>query len=421
MSQLEKGAFIIEVFEFLVINTTVSGNSVSRCTQPWMFTMKISSILISSAAMLVAGSAFAADLPAKKAAPASAPSGACPAFGAGFIAVPGSDTCIKISGYTRADYVYTANVTRPTKTAFGTWGGYKFNVVVDAANNTDMGTVKSQIAMQAAGGTSGSYTANTVGTLAAFLELGGLRAGVAPSPVDFSKTYNDGMVQYQPGGVGLVSYTAPMGSTSVTFAAMSAEDNNDSGTTTDTATTKASRPDLAVAATSKLSDAVTIKAGLVSHEVNGSASGTAQGFAALGRADLNFNPVTLVLSGGYANGAMAYLDPGSAAGLGNVLNSTMSGKVKDSASDASNLATGYNYGATVEYAMGPSVLYAFADRQNGTQDTTTYNRTDYGVGFKYGLAKNLYIRPEVYQKVINVTGTADATSNVGYIRIRRDF
>ena len=67
--------------------------------------MKITSLLLSSAAVLVAGSAFAADLPAKKAAPAAAVV-ACPAFGAGFFQLPGSDTCIQFSGYVRYDATY---------------------------------------------------------------------------------------------------------------------------------------------------------------------------------------------------------------------------------------------------------------------------------------------------------------------------
>ena len=68
----------------------------------WNRDMKITSLLLSSAAVLVAGSAFAADLPAKKAAPAAAVV-ACPAFGAGFFQLPGSDTCIQLSGFVRYD------------------------------------------------------------------------------------------------------------------------------------------------------------------------------------------------------------------------------------------------------------------------------------------------------------------------------
>jgi len=45
--------------------------------------MKLSTLLLSSAALVVAGSSYAADLPAKKGAPAKAATG-CPAFGVAF-------------------------------------------------------------------------------------------------------------------------------------------------------------------------------------------------------------------------------------------------------------------------------------------------------------------------------------------------
>ena len=64
--------------------------------------MKFSgSILMASAAALVAVSAQAADLPTKKAAPAADYVKVCNAFGAGFFVIPGSDSCIKLGGRVR--------------------------------------------------------------------------------------------------------------------------------------------------------------------------------------------------------------------------------------------------------------------------------------------------------------------------------
>ena len=61
------------------------------------------SILLGSAAGIVAVAAQAADLPTKKAAPAEFVE-ICNVGGmAGFI-IPGSDTCLKISGYAVAEY-----------------------------------------------------------------------------------------------------------------------------------------------------------------------------------------------------------------------------------------------------------------------------------------------------------------------------
>lgn len=64
----------------------------------------VKSLLLGSAAALVAGAgALAADLPARRAAPVEYVR-ICDAYGAGFFVIPGSDTCIKIGGRVRADF-----------------------------------------------------------------------------------------------------------------------------------------------------------------------------------------------------------------------------------------------------------------------------------------------------------------------------
>ena len=63
--------------------------------------------LLSSAAVILAVvGAQAADLPSKKAAPATYVK-ICDAYGAGFFYIPGTDTCVKLGGYVRAEYNYT--------------------------------------------------------------------------------------------------------------------------------------------------------------------------------------------------------------------------------------------------------------------------------------------------------------------------
>jgi len=66
------------------------------------------SLLLGSSATLVAvAGAQAADLPSKKAAPATYVK-VCDAYGAGFFVIPGTDTCVKVGGYVRAEYQYVA-------------------------------------------------------------------------------------------------------------------------------------------------------------------------------------------------------------------------------------------------------------------------------------------------------------------------
>ena len=63
------------------------------------------SLLLGSAAGLVAvASASAADLPVRKAAPVDYVR-VCSAYGAGFFFIPGTDTCLRVSGFVRADYI----------------------------------------------------------------------------------------------------------------------------------------------------------------------------------------------------------------------------------------------------------------------------------------------------------------------------
>jgi len=62
-------------------------------------------LLGSAAVILTMVGAQAADLPSKKAAPATYVK-ICDAYGAGFYTIPGTDTCVKVGGYVRAEYQY---------------------------------------------------------------------------------------------------------------------------------------------------------------------------------------------------------------------------------------------------------------------------------------------------------------------------
>ena len=66
----------------------------------------VKSLLLGSAAGLAAvAGAQAADLPMRKAAPVDYVR-VCTTYGAGYFYIPGTDTCLRISGYVQADYLY---------------------------------------------------------------------------------------------------------------------------------------------------------------------------------------------------------------------------------------------------------------------------------------------------------------------------
>jgi hypothetical protein len=124
------------------------------------------SALLGSAATLVAvAGAQAADLPSKKAAPATYVK-VCDAYGAGFFYIPGTDTCLKVGGYVRAEYQYTPAVSSynslgtlvsalsasATPKALQDTTGYEVRgrIEVDARTPTSMGPARTFVRLRAA-------------------------------------------------------------------------------------------------------------------------------------------------------------------------------------------------------------------------------------------------------------------------------
>jgi hypothetical protein len=218
----------------------------------------VKSLILGSAAGLVAMSgAQAADLPVK--AKAVEYVRICSLYGAGFWYIPGTDTCIKLSGYMRIDMVENANnvysgaATLPagngnrftnaytwrsredfdidtrTATEYGvvrTFFDATFTWTDDqyTSNGTNaLGTVYSQIGTtgvgQANNGSSGLVAAGAVGVYYAFIQFAGFTMGKAISPfsapgfVNYPGNNFDGLV----GGGGTVTgvqqfiYTAQFG------------------------------------------------------------------------------------------------------------------------------------------------------------------------------------------------------------------
>jgi hypothetical protein len=196
----------------------------------------VKSLLLSSAVGITAvASAQAADLPFRKAAPVEYVR-VCDYTGAGYFYIPGTDTCLKVGGYLRAEYHFI----EPTKAFFPTpvpfaaslfgfsgpalgvpgvvngafvtgrnrdASGFKTEgrVDVDARTQTAYGTLRTYVRMQfdrlggnqATGGVAGgafSY-ANGAGNLAyldkGFIQFAGFTAGRVQSFFDFyADNYN---------------------------------------------------------------------------------------------------------------------------------------------------------------------------------------------------------------------------------------
>ena len=172
--------------------------------------MNIKSLILGSAAALVAGGAAqAADLPVAE--PVDYVK-VCDAYGAGYFFIPGTDTCLKISG----------------KVEFGIQNGFQdyrgvqgktvnevsyyveTTVAFDAKEETEFGTLAAHIEYDdntGAGATVGAGTAFDK----AFLQLGGLYAGLTDSIVDFNAGlyYDDFGIGH--GDLQTIGYVASLG------------------------------------------------------------------------------------------------------------------------------------------------------------------------------------------------------------------
>jgi Porin subfamily len=154
----------------------------------------VKSLLLGSAAGLVAVSTGqAADLPVK-AKPVEYVK-ICSLYGAGFYYMPGTDMCIKIGGYVRAEAGWGANGSL-------TWGPFNGNaqvrstsnlvlrargyITADAREQTAYGTARGYIAVGLVTNDVGLNTAaNTFSANRAFVQWAGMTAGLSQSFFDF--------------------------------------------------------------------------------------------------------------------------------------------------------------------------------------------------------------------------------------------
>lgn len=142
------------------------------------------SLLLGSAAglMAVAG-ANAADLPVRAAAPAVDYVRVCSAYGTGFFFIPGSDTCLRVSGFVRAQYnVYdtrrapgagrTSSQNSRRADAYEFFARGRLNL--DSRTGTEYGLLRTFTSVDFNTGDSGAESINLIN---AYIQFGGLTAG----------------------------------------------------------------------------------------------------------------------------------------------------------------------------------------------------------------------------------------------------
>jgi hypothetical protein len=179
------------------------------------------SLLLGSAAALAAtAGAQAADLPYKKAAPVEYVR-VCDWTGVGYFYIPGTDTCLKIGGFVRAEFEYVSGgrafVPANAAGGFGQTGGVanggtyisgrnrdetgfvvRGRVTTDARTQTAYGTLRTYIQIQADRASGAEFTNSGIGASGqpqgsssntyidkAFIQFAGISAGRMQSYFDF--------------------------------------------------------------------------------------------------------------------------------------------------------------------------------------------------------------------------------------------
>ena len=170
----------------------------------------VKSLLLGSAAGLVAITAGqAADLPVK-AKPVEYVK-ICSLYGAGFYYMPGTDLCIKVGGWARAEITEGGNGSLA-------WGAYNANtnsratnnlttrerayITTDIRNQTEYGTIRAYLAEGISSndtGTGATEGSNTFSANRAFVQWAGLTAGLSQSFYDF---FSGPAVAYRAGYLG---------------------------------------------------------------------------------------------------------------------------------------------------------------------------------------------------------------------------
>ena len=171
--------------------------------------MTIKSLLLGSAAALVAATgAQAADAIVAPEPEAVEYVRVCDAYGAGYFYIPGTETCLRLSGYVRADFKAGDDVYKGHDRE--TWStNTRFTLRTHTASETELGTLKTytENRFNFGDGAQGSHTLKH-----AYIQLGGLLIGKTDSAFHTLTGYlgdviNDDVVSPGAYNTNIISYT----------------------------------------------------------------------------------------------------------------------------------------------------------------------------------------------------------------------
>nr|WP_321458130.1 porin [uncultured Cohaesibacter sp.] len=380
--------------------------------------MNIKSLILGSAAALVAGGAAqAADLPVAE--PVDYVK-VCDAYGAGYFFIPGTDTCMKIFGSVTFGATSESFMTGKTRTNDRLYNFYTETTLrFQLMEETEYGTLMARMEYDdestnvTNGGVAGAGTAIDK----AWLQLGGLYAGLTDSALDFNAgpVYDD--FGYGYGDVNTIGYRASLGNGVTATIALEEYDGNANSLG---GGARQSVPALVASLAVKQGwGSAVIGAGVNQVRYASAAFDTDMGWTIGGEVEFNLmEGLTLGLAGGYGMGNNSYLG------------------------DFQVLAGGYTGAAgtlNANYAASAGLTYAFADNISLALDAgmeyyndrsaTNYDSLHWGVStqLSYTPVKNLTVAARVgyqktdYNSAAVAAGEADWDDYRARITLERSF
>ncbi len=358
-------------------------------------TMTIKGILLGTAAALAAVSgAQAAD-----AIVAAAPEPAeyvrvCDAFGTGYFYIPGTETCLKISGYVRAEVDYSS------LSGGRNWNAKTRGLVTFAAkNDSELGTIGSTITLRAWQGghtadlnNSAADDTNAVEIDEAFITVGGFQVG------SFYNYWDTGLSgETDSLGSNRLNSIAYNYKSGAFFAGIAVDETNglsatDSSISNTSLYTKSYNVDRNVGIEAQVGGTF----GPVTTTLLGGYDFNTQNFAIRDITSVNVGPGVFSIAGVYANGVSTYYD-------------------------ASKWSVAAEYAAKItdKLSLTPGVQYFGKTQVDASGNFFGRDIVRGGLTVDYKLAAGLSTKVSAQYQNKNANGTNDVWT--GFVRLQRDF
>jgi hypothetical protein len=329
----------------------------------WRSIMNIKSLLLGSAAALavVSGAQAADAIVAAEPEPMEYVR-VCDAFGTGYFYIPGTETCLQIGGWVRAQVDFGRDADSQSGNDYDMRAAAL--ITVDAKSDTELGVLQSFIALESDisvnGAEQGFYADE------AYLALGGFKAGWFYSWWD----------------LGIAGETDALGNDTefVSFAYTYAADAFSIGVSVDEINGTSANTDIGLAGT------VTATFGPASIAILGGYDFDVEEGAVRAIASADVGPGTFYLAGVYASDANVYYDAAEW-----------------------TIAASYAFKATDKLTITPGIQYwDNVDFVDGTDDFT------YGITLDYKPVENLLAR-------VSLQHNDESDDTYGYFRLQRAF